>query len=436
MRVVSFFSALCVLGNLKKVLAVDAETFSSALNKIKNRTWKKLLRCDPQAAPPPDPCIDIPSEEFEWTQVGDDIDGGFEDGHSGISVSINANATRVAIGEYSSLRLYDSILFVDSGATSWTIGGNLGSYFDEYVVSIALSSDGMHMVAGEQETIGKMHVGKVYVFEYVDDTVYWVQSGNSLNGTGDDEFGRSVDISDDGTIIAIGAPNGAYASVYGLVDLTWELKIMESSGNFGRSVAISSDGKMAAMGTPSPEDGGPGSVYIYEIGNDSLIQKIDGDMSGDEFGYSLGFAYNGARIVVGAPSGAYVKIFDFDTSSSQFVASPVILRATAVNSDYGKTVAVSGDGLTVAVGAPDSDEEGENAGKAFTYLVNNCGDSKLIGTFSGEATQDNFGYAVDLNGNGSYVALGAINNEGIFSGVEANNNAGHVRVFKREIITE
>lgn len=440
MRIVFFPVILCLLKEPRLSFASDETSPSSifsTLKGIRNGLRGKIADCDPEldAAPPfIDPCIALPAEDFVWSQVGNDIDGAFEDGHFGASVSLNADATRVAVGENSGFKLFDRFMLVTTGTIDWTIGGNLGSFFEDYVVSLSLSSDGLHLVAGEQETLGKMNVGKVYVFEYVDDTVFWVQSGNTLNGTAGDEFGRSVDISDDGTIIAVGAPSGKYASIYGLNGLTWELKVLQNSGNFGRSVAISSDGKMAAMGLSDPEDGGPGSVYIYEIGNDALIQTITGDMTGDDFGYSLDFANNGTRIVIGAPSGNYVKIFDFDIPSSTFLVSPATLRATEVNSGYGRVVSVSGNGLTVAVGAPDSDVGGENIGKAFTYLVTNCGESKLIGSFSGEETNDNFGYSVDLSDDGSHVALGAINNEGIYTGISGNFNAGHVRIFKRDLV--
>jgi Flp pilus assembly pilin Flp len=100
------------------------------------------------------------------------------------------------------------------------------------------------------------------------------------------------------------------------------------------------------------------------------------------------------------------------------------------NTDYsGWSVAISSDGSIVAIGAPFNDGGGSNAGQVRAYQ-NIAGTWTKIGAdIDGEAADDNSGMSVAISSDGTTVAIGAINNDGIGS------NAGQVRVYKNIVGT-
>jgi len=101
------------------------------------------------------------------------------------------------------------------------------------------------------------------------------------DGASNDNFGIRVSISGDGTSAIVGAngddDNGSYsgsAYIYELALLSgeWEeTKLLASDGasddDFGKSVSISSDGSTAIVGAHGDDDNGSysGSAYIFDI---------------------------------------------------------------------------------------------------------------------------------------------------------------------------
>ena len=418
--------------------ALESQTqqTSSVYHKLKEsvkKTLRGFSKCNPPPLQPGFACVESITSTYNWTQFGNDIDGVVEDGFLGLSVSMDEGGTRVAMGGKSILMLYDSFVRDFSGTRGWEVSGNLGRFFANYVVSVSLSGDGKHIIAGEQSqmTRSSANIGTVIVFQNNED-LSWTQVGNTLTGqSNDDGFGRSVDISNDGSVIAIGAPYGKYASIYNLEDFTWNLKFKQGSGNFGWSISLASKLNRVAMGAPNEDTSSAGSVYIYNLENNDLIQKIDGSTAGDKFGKSLSMSKNGDRLVVGAPDADYVKIYDMSQEDLTYNELPISLEALS-GIKFGSSVSMSGDGNIVAVGSPGSDDGGNNVGKTFLYFVG-CTSYKEIGSITGEAATDESGYAVAVNGSGNRTALGAFNNEGMFAGVGGAFNAGHVRVFEATI---
>src|SRR5690554_4477057 len=83
--------------------------------------------------------------------------------------------------------------------------------------SVALSSDGSIVVIGSPHAVGNtLHSGYVQIFENISGV--WTQIGQDIYGDfNGDAFGRSVAISSDGSIVAIGTPynngNGMYSGL-------------------------------------------------------------------------------------------------------------------------------------------------------------------------------------------------------------------------------
>ena len=140
----------------------------------------------------------------------------------------------------------------------------------------------------------------------------------SLDADSGDFFGNSVALSDDGSVLAVGASEwdgvnndkskqgGVY--IYDKIGDTWNLRgsvlFPSDAGSrdyFGRSVALSSDGSVLAVGATGWDGvGSPtayddrGAVYIYDLDKvtdtrtqrGSVLTAIDAESS-DAFGSSV-----------------------------------------------------------------------------------------------------------------------------------------------------
>jgi hypothetical protein len=94
----------------------------------------------------------------------------------------------------------------------------------------------------------------------------------------------------------------------------------------------------------------------------------------------------------------------------------------------GRSVSLSNDGNTVAIGAPRNDGSGSNAGQVRVYDWNKPSSPNLWTQrgldIDGEAAGDLSGTSVSLSGDGNTVAIGAYGNDGA-----TGSNSGHVRVY-------
>jgi len=94
------------------------------------------------------------------------------------------------------------------------------------------------------------------------------------------------------------------------------------------------------------------------------------------------------------------------------------------NDQFGWATSINGDGTIVAAGARYNDGGGNNSGHVRVYQWNGASWAQLGGDINGENSIDQSGYAVSLSSDGFRIAIGAINNDG------GGNNAGHTRVYE------
>jgi len=102
------------------------------------------------------------------------------------------------------------------------------------------------------------------------------------------------------------------------------------------------------------------------------------------------------------------------------------INGEARNDRSGMTVAMSSDGAIVAFGSPFNDDNDNNSGQVRVYSLENEDQSwnQLGNDIYGEAVRDEFGTSVALSADGLTLAVGAVKNNG--NGVDS----GHVRVYK------
>ncbi len=360
--------------------------------------------------------------------------------------------------------------------------------------------------------------GAVYVFARDDLGEWFQQAYiKAPNASPGDRFGETVALSGDGTRLAVGATGEDADTAFilptalhdesapdsGAVYLytrdaarQWSFEAYVKASNaeagdlFGRRVALSHDGDVLAVGADfessvagrNPQENGAGlsgAVYIArrdgagvwsyegfikapELGSDPL----------DFFGYALALSGDGQRLAVGAwgeDGGVAGVTSNFsDDSVGMSGAVYVYTRAPtgwvfeaytkAVNpgagDQFGRAVALSFDGSTLAVGAEGEDSSATTVdGQAFDDSAGDSGAAYVfardaLGVWSQQAyiksanasARSYLGRSLALSADGNTLAVGADGEPGGELGIDSPptalpaDNAGAVYLFARDVL--
>ena len=163
---------------------------------------------------------------------------------------------------------------------------------------------------------------------------------------------------------------------------------------FGRHVAINSIGTRMFVGTIYYDNGGLtdiGSVYVFDKdpGTGSWVQQTiitpsDAE-SGDLFGIAVVSNNTGDRIAVGSfydnnngiTNNGAVYIYDYDSVTDTWTETAKIINPYGSFTRFGETLAMSGNGNRLFVGAAD---EPINGGSGVVYIYNFDGTNWLFDT--------------------------------------------------------
>ncbi|CDN87738.1 FG-GAP repeat protein [Hydrogenophaga intermedia] len=262
----------------------------------------------------------------------------------------------------------------------------------------------------------------------------------------------------------------------------------ELDGDFGSSVALSADGLTMAVGMPAEDSdatgvgtGGDsgnelanasGAVYVFARSGDIWLQqayvKASNTGAGDQFGKEVALSGDGHVLAVsaigesgngtgttgdpgndGAPGSGAVYVFRRGASAWTQEAY-VKASNTGANDGFGRSLALSADGTTLAVGAnaEDSSATGINGDQADNSAV----DSGAVYVFalfgnvwaqqgylkaSNASAGDRFGSSLALSADGGTLAVGAHQEDSNATGIngdQSNNSAtdsGATYVFTR-----
>ncbi len=352
---------------------------------------------------------------------------------SGIDGNVNDNSAGNAGAVYVFMR--------DTGGAwsqqAYVKASNTGAS-DQFGWSLALSADGDTLAVaardesssatglnGDQADDLAANAGAVYVFTR--NAGQWSQQAyvKASNTGASDQFGWSLALSADGDTLAVGAR-------------------YEDSAATGLGGDQSDDSVLNA-----------GAVYVFvRDGNGDWSQqayvKAANTGSWDQFGYAVALSADGDTLAVGASgedsdatgldgnqandnaadSGA-VYVF---TRTAGFWSQQAYVKASNTGSGdrFGERVALSGDGDTLAVGAPgeDSDATGLNGDQTNDNAINSG--AVYVFTRSGTTwsqqayvkaanteTEDDFGRAIALSADGDTLAVGASLEDGTESGLHA-----------------
>lgn len=377
------------------------------------------------------------------------------------------------------------------------------------VVAAPKEDSGAHGVNGDELHNYAPDSGAVYVFVREGDG--WKQQAylKSFNVDVDDRFGE-VAISANGDTIAVGAPYEDSAAtgvggdrnddsaedsgaVYvferkaGAWSQTAYVKAINTQpfAEFGAALALSAAGDTLVVGAPGESnaatgvDGDPwlgavhnaGAVYVYSLANGEWAHrtylKASNTSQTDQFGSALALSADGETLAVGAPwesgksagvggdpsegtvySGA---VYVFTQQDGAWSQQAYIKASNPEQFDiFGYSVALAGDGETLAVAAPcessaateiDGDQTNDDAHNAgAVYLFSRKGqawqqDAYVKAPNPGEWAL--FGVSVALSGDGGVLVAGAPGEGGgdagsfaDFSG-ETRPGSGAAYVFTR-----
>jgi hypothetical protein len=303
---------------------------------------------------------------------------------------------------------------------------------------LSLSRDGLIMAVGAGSNDGTAaDAGHVRVYEY-QTSGGWTQMGSDIDGEAASDYFGVVSLSKDGTRVAVGASyNDGTGSAAGHVRVyQWSGSAWTQMGNdidgeaagdeFGSSVSINQDGSRVAIGAPQNDGGGTGagSVRVYEWSG-SAWQKmgsdIDGESASDNSGSGVAISPDGSRVAIGAPQNGnigHVRVYEWDGSAWGKVGGDIDGEANADMS--GKAVSLDYDGTVVAIGAHRNNND---AGHVRVYQWSGSAWTQMGADVDGTAAST-FGQAVSLSEDGNYFAAGARAASG------GGSSAGAVRVFK------
>ena len=348
----------------------------------------------------------------DWVQRGSDIDGETAWDSSGWAVSLSSDGLVVAIGAYRNDGTANSAghvrVYVWDGSTWVQRGSDIDgeAYDDASGVSVSLSADGSVVAIGAQRNDGNgSDAGHVRLYAWNGSS--WVQRGSDIDGeAAGDLSGASstVSLSADGSVVAIGAQrndgNGSDAGhvrLYAWNGSSWAQRGSDIDGEAagdasGASVSLSADGSVVAIGAGGNDGNGSdaGHVRLYAWNGSSWVQRgsdIDGEAAGDESGASVSLSADGSVVAIGAfrndgtgQNAGHVRIFKVSGTNDNADNCPLVANADQLNTDGD----AFGDGC-------DTDDDGDGVADtddAFPLDANETLDTDSDGIGNNADTDD------------------------------------------------
>jgi hypothetical protein len=283
----------------------------------------------------------------------------------------------------------------------------------------------------------------------------------------EDTFGSSVALSYDGYTLYVGVPNHdsglqnvGRVLVYTYGETGWKYSSVinhpfpAAGSRFGAAVSVSEDGLVLAIGSCPIADGvnQSGQIYTYELESGVWVLKdyiyappsddwllteagtpiqteeevaLFSDAINDWFGTSVSLSSDGQLMATGAPRLAEEsvetgKVFVFSRYFESWNLSDTI-STTNTETYFGYSVALSSDGLVLAIGEPYNSDTASEAGAVSIYDTG----WTLRGTIESSdlVADDHFGSAVSLTSDGAKLLVGACGQD------DANTDTGKVYLF-------
>ena len=305
----------------------------------------------------------------------------------GGSVCIDASGTYAGVGSWGEDKFY---IYIRSGST-WSLQQEIAGpyrvssgYSDYFGKHCCITPDGTRLCVGAATNpTGGTNKGAVYVYSRSGTT--WSQEAFLQASVTTNQFGRSIDISDDGDYILSGSPfEGAGAVEYagsGFIftrsGTTWSQQAQltasdrASNDTMGQSCALNSDGSYAYIGARG-DNSNVGSAYVFTRSGTTWSQQAkltasDG-AGGDRFGWAGDMSRDANYIVVGGNS-AINNAYVYERSGTSWTQRQILASSDLASNDgFGRVVSISTDGSYVIVGAHQEDGDGSTNSSGSAYI--------------------------------------------------------------------
>ena len=335
---------------------------------------------------------------------------------------------------------------------------------DAFGGNLDISDDGNTLAVSSRDLSDTLtpNAGAVHVFTRTLNSWSHKAYLKASNADEGDQFGGSISISADGSTLAVGAPRedsdaagingdqsdnsvfGQDGAVYVFTrnDDNWSQQAYvkasnpDTSGNggdtFGNAVSLSDDGNTLAVGALAEDSSATG---VRASGD-------DGDQF-DNSGENSGAVYLFSRVGSEWSQEFYIK-----ASNTDLIILPETNQQTR-NDNFGSQVSLSSDGDFLAVSAPG--EDSNSVGIGNDEFNNQALDSGAVYLFkrtnsqwsqeayvkaSNTGTDDKFGNALSVSGDGSTVVVGAAQEDSNSLGINQSggnnsaNDSGAAYVFR------
>ena len=238
------------------------------------------------------------------------------------------------------------------------------------------------------------------------------------------DFGSAVAVSSDGSTMIVGSYGtnsfkGA-AYVYTLSGGSYGTAVPltnpgPNGGTFGFAVAVSSDGGTLLVGAPDT-DSVKGAAYVYtrNMGSYGMPVTLNdpGGVRSDSFGRSVAISGDGGTLLIGAYGTSSIKgiAYVYTLSGASYGAPASVSAADGTNGDaFGEVVAISSDASTLLIGASGATSLAPKyqTGKAYVF-TRAAGSYNPLVTLNDplDTSADAFGIAVAVSGDGGVLVVG------------------------------
>lgn len=327
--------------------------------------------------------------------------------------------------------------------------------------SIAISRDGNTVLSGAPRwgrwiaPPNTINPGAGLIWTYKDGS--WNHEVlNPSNTSQNAQVGTSVALSALGNVAVLGAPQdssgrGSILVMTRSAGGTWRQSAklmpnpplrnrtcMNQSCQFGYSVAVSGDGNTIIVGSPyanymdAAHSRARGGVWIFRRGSDSAWSQdaaitSDSIMGRAMLGNSVGLSDSGNTAIIGGfgynnwAGGAWIYKHE---ASGDWTKTALLTGSgdTAAGASFGTSVAISGDGMVAAAGAPSEGDSGAaylfdtGDGKAWTQRTRLVASDALPYAYGSWEPAQGASVALTGQSSGYLLTVGGVNTDTLKTG--------------------
>lgn len=295
-----------------------------------------------------------------WTlQTTIQLEAGTDDDFPIYSLSLSGDGNTLAASGIDGINTNNvwTIWMYNRSGSTWSLQQKIiddDSTGTQFGLTILLSADGLTLAIGSGASYAWIYVlSGTWIKQYTFNTPFISSDSVALSSNGNTFIiGSSFDDSDIGSAFSYTRSGSSWSTATKIV-------MVDNKGNshFGRSITLSPDGRLFAIGGPD-DDNTLGAVLVYELSDSGWVfkQKLvgTGTITYPQQGnaLSVSFSSDGSRLVVGGYMEENIIGAAWIWGKSGGVWSLVEKIRGMPNADryyQGTTVAISGDNLTYAI---------------------------------------------------------------------------------------